>query len=243
MKRFKVPVIDSFGEQAILIRWEVGIQTEFLYELLRIKAFLTRSFQETEVLNTYDALLLKYASPIQDFKEEKGRILQRLREVPEEPIHQVTCHTLPVCYHPSLGWDLEEVSRRKAMHTQELIQKHTAPLYTVYFQGFLPGFLYLGGLDPALTVARKGKPRLKVDKGAVGLAEHQTGIYPQHSAGGWQIIGNCPVPLFSVDQNPPSAFSAGDKLKFTAVSLSEYQALKAAVRTRSFTWKSEPYFI
>lgn len=243
MKPFEVPAINRFGDCAILVQWKRGIQTEFLYDLLQIKALLMRHFQAAEVLNTYNALLLKYRAPIQDFKQKKNQILRCLKEVLEEPIRQVTCHTLPVCYHPSLGWDLEEVSEIKAMRMEELIEKHTAPVYTVYFQGFLPGFLYLGGLDPALTTPRKGKPRIKVDKGAVGLAENQTGIYPQHSAGGWQIIGNCPVPLFRAHQEPPSVFSAGDKLKFTAVSLSEYQEIKAAVQAGTFVGKSESYFL
>lgn len=243
MKSIEIPAIHQFGESAILLHWKVGIHTEFLYDLLRIKAFLTRNYQGVEALNTYDALLLKYAFPIQDFKQEKNYILKLLRDLPEEPIRQVTCHTLPVCYDPDLGWDLQEMSVIKEMDPEELIKKHTAPTYTIYFQGFLPGFLYLGGLDSALAVPRKRKPRLKVDKGAVGLAEHQTGIYPQQSAGGWQIIGNCPIPLFEADQEPPSVFSAGDKLKFTAVSLSEYQEIKATVQVGSFQWKSEPYFL
>jgi KipI family sensor histidine kinase inhibitor len=55
--------------------------------------------------------------------------------------------------------------------------------------GFRPHFPYLLGLDRSLTTPRLDSPRLKVPAGAVGIGGEQTGIYPETSPGGWNILG------------------------------------------------------
>src|SRR5690606_21098903 len=93
---------------------------------------------------------------------------------------------------------------------EEIISRHLSSIYTVYFIGFLPGFLYLGGLDKTLQIARKKSPRKRVEKGAVGIGENQTGIYPKDSPGGWQIIGNSPIEILDKNRLPPCPISPGD---------------------------------
>lgn len=134
----------------------------------------------------------------------------------------VTVWQLPVCYHPSLGFDLENFSKSVGLSIEKIIKIHSSESYQVYFIGFLPGFLYLGNLDEHLYLKRKAKPLLKVPKGAVGIGGNQTGIYPQESPGGWHIIGNCPVELFNVNKNPPAVFKAGDIIRFYRLSLKDF---------------------
>ena len=130
--------------------------------------------------------------------------------------------TLPICYDPEFGFDLHEVSKNLGFTIDELIEKHTTNTYTVYGIGFLPGFMYLGGLPPELIIERKKEPRIKVPKGSVGLAGRQTGIYPQDSPGGWNIIGNCPIPIFDVDKEEPCFVKVGDKIRFESITKAEY---------------------
>jgi len=108
------------------------------------------------------------------------------------------------------------------METKTLIQLHASQQYTVYGIGFLPGFMYLGGLPKDIEVPRRSSPRLQVAKGAVGIAGKQTGIYPQESPGGWNIIGNCPVDMFNVDRDKPCFVSVGDQIQFYSISKAEY---------------------
>jgi len=86
--------------------------------------------------------------------------------------------------------------------------------------------MYLGGVPKELEVARKPNPRPKVLKGSVGLAGKQTGIYPQDSPGGWNIIGKCPVSMFDVKKENPCFVSVGDKIKFKPISKAEYELHK-----------------
>jgi biotin-dependent carboxylase-like uncharacterized protein len=91
--------------------------------------------------------------------------------------------------------------------------------------GFTPGFPYLLGLDSVLAKPRKNSPRAHVPAGAVGIAGGQTGIYPFASPGGWNIIGQTPLRLFSQDSIPPTLLKAGDKVRFYEVSAVEFEQL------------------
>ena len=116
-----------------------------------------------------------------------------------------------------IGEDLSVISDLTNLSESQIIQIHTKPIYTVAMIGFLPGFPYLLGMDERLFVPRKKEPRLKVQKGSVGIAGYQTGIYPNESPGGWQIIGQTDLELFNTDPNKLSYFKLGDRIKFIAI--------------------------
>lgn len=241
--KYEKPTIQPLGKQAILLSWEENIDENLLYHLLQLKKHIQQYCTEVkvEVINTYNSLLVNYVSTINNIYDEIS-VLEKLMDSPQKDtalqFHQFT---LPVCYDQKFGLDLEELSKQNQLEISEIIQLHTQPNYTIFFTGFLPGFLYLGGLDKKLHISRKKSPRLKVEKGAVGIGEKQTGIYPQISAGGWQLIGNCPVTIFDVNQEKPSPFQAGDKLKFEAVNLEEYETIQQEIKQGTYQLKKEVY--
>lgn len=118
---------------------------------------------------------------------------------------------VPVVYD---GEDLAEVARLTGLSEAEVVRRHAATEYLVAFLGFAPGFPYLVGLDPALHVPRRVTPRTRVPAGSVGLAGAQTGVYPQPTPGGWQLIGRTDTVLFDVERDPPALLAAGDRLRF-----------------------------
>lgn len=120
---------------------------------------------------------------------------------------------VPVVYD---GADLPSVAALTGLSESEVVRRHTAPDYVVAFLGFAPGFPYLVGLDPSLHVPRRSSPRTSVPAGSVGLAGPQTGVYPQATPGGWQLIGRTSVALFDVTRDPPALLAAGDRLRFVA---------------------------
>lgn len=130
---------------------------------------------------------------------------------------------IPVLYGGAYGPDLETVAAHAGLSVQETIQRHAEPEYHVYMIGFLPGFPYLGGLDPKLACPRKATPRLRVEGGSVGIAGLQTGIYPEASPGGWNLIGRTPIRLFDADTL--SLLSAGDRVKFVPIDAETYRAI------------------
>jgi len=95
--------------------------------------------------------------------------------------------------------------------------------------GFLPGFVYLGKLDERLHHPRKADPELLVPAGSVAIGGEQTGIYPQQSPGGWNILGNTPINLLDKSKDIPCFAKPGDKVKFFQVSEDQYKLIEKEV--------------
>jgi inhibitor of KinA len=96
----------------------------------------------------------------------------------------------------------------------------------VYAIGFCPGFPYLGYLPSALSgVPRLETPRVRLERGSVGLTGRQTGIYTEPRPGGWNIIGRTPFELVNVaDGYFP--LRTGDRVQFTRIDEREFRRLE-----------------
>lgn len=130
--------------------------------------------------------------------------------------------SIPVCYDPSLGTDLDWVAAHLNLSMEAIIDLHTSIAYRVYMIGFIPGFPYMGTLPRALEVPRKQTPSMKIPAGSVAIAGKQTGIYPSEVPGGWQVIGRTPLKLFDLSQSACSFLNAGDLVTFKPITLEAY---------------------
>jgi KipI family sensor histidine kinase inhibitor len=135
-----------------------------------------------------------------------------------------------VAYGGEDGPDLAEVARFARLSADEVVDRHAATVYRVFMLGFLPGFPYLGSVDPRIAAPRRATPRVRIPAGSVGIAGRQTGIYPFESPGGWQIIGRTPLSLFDVDRPQPALCMPGDRVKFLPVR--DPRVFDAATRPR-----------
>ena len=118
---------------------------------------------------------------------------------------------IPVRY---TGPDLEAVANFAGCSTAEVVARHSQRTYRVYMLGFVPGFAYMGRVDPSIAAPRHRVPRERVPAGAVGIAGLQTGVYPVESPGGWQLIGHTSTVMFAADRDRPSLLSPGDLVRF-----------------------------
>jgi len=221
--------IRPFGEDAILIEWPPVVSESILYDILDFSESIRWDFKDYmnwELVPAYCSLTLIDRDNKIDFSKTKFELLECYKNRKAKKPAPRYLWKLPVCYDLEFGIDLEEVSKILSMSIEDVIKAHTHHIYTVYGIGFLPGFTYLGGLPKALETPRKAVPRLKVNKGSVGLAGKQTGIYPQDSPGGWNIIGNCPISLFNANLENPCFVSVGDQIQFYATNRAEYDLHK-----------------
>ena len=129
---------------------------------------------------------------------------------------------VPVVYGGEHGPDLLDVANHSGMSEDQVVGIHSGSTYRVFMIGFAPGFPYLGGMDARISCPRLTTPRVRIPAGSVGIAETQTGIYPNASAGGWRIIGRSPTKLFDVDKNPPSLLEPGAGVRFVPVDSAEF---------------------
>lgn len=140
-------------------------------------------------------------------------LLERVRVDAYDTRHVETReHEVDVVYD---GADLEHAADRLGLAPPELVARHAGRRYEVLVSGFLPGFAYLGPVDPSLELPRLPTPRRRVPAGSVALAGPLTGIYPFASPGGWNLVGRAiGVRLFDPSREPPRLFRIGDGVRF-----------------------------
>ena len=134
---------------------------------------------------------------------------------------------IPVHY---TGDDLAEVAQLLGITPEEVVRRHTGSEYTVAFTGFAPGFAYLSGGHPSFNVPRRSTPRTRIPAGAVGLAGTFSGVYPQASPGGWQIIGVTPSAMWDLAREVPALLQPGYRVKFVDVATLSIAAHAALTR-------------
>lgn len=149
---------------------------------------------------------------------EKPKRLKRT----EAPVVEI-----PVCYEGEFAPDLEDVARHARLTMPEVVALHSGTEYHVHCLGFSPGFPYLGGLPAELATPRRAHPRARVPAGAVGIGGDQTGIYPNASPGGWNLIGRSPVRLFDPASEPPALLRAGDTVRFVPITRAAFDSVSS----------------
>ena len=176
-----------------------------------------------ETVPAFVSLLVRYDPLLTDYGAVAGAIGALARRLPPPEPGAGRLVTIPVCYGGAYGPDLAFVAQHAGLTEAEVIRRHTGRDYRIYMLGFLPGFPYLGGLDPALCTPRLQNPRTEIPAGSVGIGGEQTGVYPVASPGGWQLIGRTPLKLFDPEQ--PPGYAAGDRIRFTAVTPEQFARL------------------
>lgn len=240
MSAFKLKY-SRYGASSILVEWPSVVDDNVLDDVISYKKSLqNNNIKEiVDIINTYNSILINYNNTIDDINS-KFLILKSIYNS-KVTISKSTFKLwkIPVCYDDEFAIDLTDLSNEKKLTKPEIIQCHSNEIYTVFFIGFLPGFLYLGGLDSRLHLERKSTPNLSIKKGSVAIGGRQTGIYPQDSPGGWHIIGNSPINFFNSKREQPCFAEAGDKLQFMSISKKEYYDILELVEAGVYQIESE----
>jgi KipI family sensor histidine kinase inhibitor len=135
---------------------------------------------------------------------------------------------IPVCYAGEMAPDLPEVARLTGLPEEAVARLHTGREYLVYMLGFQVGYPYMASLPPELRLPRLARPRLRTPRGAVAIAGELAGIYSIESPGGWRVIGNTPLPMWSLDWDPPTLLRPGDRVRFREVTPEAYAGMRRA---------------
>lgn len=217
-----------YGEKGILISWPQLIEDAILQDMVSVKKTIINVDKNEllDVTNGYNSLLLLYKEQF-NFDRKIAQLKQTITSRKHNKVSLgINTWIIPVCYHKSFAMDLADLAVLKGKTEEQLITLHSQPNYKVYCKGFLPGFMYLGGLDSQLYTPRKSVPRLRVPKNSVAIGGKQTGIYPCESPGGWHIIGRTPLTLFDVNSEQITPIIIGDTIRFKEISLDEYLAME-----------------
>ena len=229
-----------FGRSAILVEWPANISQDIIQDIISFERQVKEIDSILDTIIAYNSLLIRYQNPIVDKELTISQLKKKSAASSYLTKQDQFLWEIPVCYDASFGIDLEEIANKKKCSVTDIIRLHTETDYIVYFIGFQPGFLYLGGLHQNLHVPRKSNPRVRVDKGSVGIGGAQTGVYPQSSSGGWNIIGKSPLNFFNMKATNPCFAKPGDRIQFVAVGIHTFHEIEREVIKQEFIIKKRP---
>ena len=180
-----------------------------------------------ELVPTYCALLVQYDAMVYTYSDI-CRILDPILQesVTDSVIERVMIVEIPTVYGGEFGPDLGFVASYNHISEAEVVSIHSGTDYLVYMLGFIPGFTYLGGMDPRIATPRLSSPRTLIPAGSVGIAGEQTGTYPSDSPGGWQIIGRTPVTMYDMAKKQAALLQAGDYVRYVPINENEFHRIK-----------------
>jgi 5-oxoprolinase (ATP-hydrolysing) subunit B len=180
-----------------------------------------------ETVPTYRSLLVHYDPVATDFQSLEAALLDFAADLPQTP-RERRLWRIPVVYGGEFGIDLEATASRHGLSTAELIRRHSAPVYRVYMNGFLPGFAYLGGLDPGIATPRRESPRPWAPPGVIAIGGVQALVASIESPNGWHLLGRTPVRNFMLQRDPVFIIQPGDRVVFESIAAERWEALDRA---------------
>lgn len=228
MKKAKIL---TAGDSALLIEFEQKIAPEINAQITAFVHLLKEQHIEgvTDLIPAFASLLINYDPRVIGYKDLKARIEELLKIEVNEEAGDARVFEIPVCYGGEYGPDIANIAENAGISEQEVIDIHCSKDYLIYMLGFLPGFVYLGGLDERIHTPRLANPRISIPAGSVGIAASQTGIYPLNSPGGWQLLGMTPVKTYDPERETPILVEAGDYIRFVPVTEEEFLKIKKQV--------------
>ena len=208
-------VIENYNDDFLLIKSSEGLALSSFG-----KAIYERDFSFVrQVIVTEKEICLQLNAHF------KKRDIDQLKLLTEESKSFSEIYELPVYFNEN--WDWEEVTTVTGFSKNKIITDLTNQDFPVAMFGFLPGFIYLNGLDEKLHVPRKSVPAKYVEAGSIAIGGKYLGLYGLDSPGGWQVIGKMPVSLLQIPHLPPMKINLGDKIRLRSVTKEDFAQLAA----------------
>ena len=225
------PRILPCGDSAVTVEFGDAIDPDLNGLVLALDDILRRRAPPglLEIVPTYRSLTVQFDPTVMDYDALTGLIAREGEAL--EPRNAVGRRwRVPVVYGGRFGIDLDDVAAQHGLTASEVIDIHAGAVYRIYMIGFLPGFTYLGGLDPRIATSRRTQPRAKVPMGTVMIGSEQAGIAPVEMPAGWHLLGQTPVRSYMPERDPAFLFAAGDEIVFEPIDASHWDRLDEAAR-------------
>ena len=145
------------------------------------------------------------------------------------------------------GTDLDYAARINGFDSVSgLVDAIGSAPFIVTMLGFVPGLPFCYQLVPRerqIEVPKYVRPRTHTPERAFGYGGAFSVVYPVAGAGGYQLFGIAPAPVFDAGQTLPDFAERinfpqpGDILRYRPVDRAEYDATRAEVEAGTFTYR------
>jgi 5-oxoprolinase (ATP-hydrolysing) subunit B len=214
------------GDSAVVIEFGDKIDPGLNARVLSLDAAIQAAHIPgvVETVPTYRSLLIQIDPLVIDFDAFTAQAMDLAHRAPAQAKPGARW-SVPVVYGGEFGIDLEETAARHNMTARQLIDIHASAVYRVYAIGFMPGYTYLGGLDPRIHTPRRMDPRLMTPSGTISIGGIQALVAGAAMPSGWHLLGRTPVRTFAAGRNPPVLFQPGDEIVFQPTNASHWAEL------------------
>lgn len=216
------------GDSALVVEFEERIDPAVSARVLDLDRAIAAAKLPgvLETLPTYRTLLVRF-DPLAGDPAELEPAIATLAATARGDAKPGRLWRIPVAYGGALGEDLDDVARAKSMTTDEVVRLHSTVAYHVYMLGFVPGYVYLGGLDARLHISRRVNPRLKTPAGTISIGGQQAAVQSIEAPSGWHLLGRTPVRTFDMRREPPFLIQPGERVTFTPIDAAAFDRLAA----------------
>lgn len=215
------------------------------------------------------SLLVRFNPDALDHGELKRTVREIEREVKNAAVQELETRIIevPVWYNDPYTSETEQ-RFRKGYHQRpegsdldycaevngladagEFIRRHHETPWLVSMVGFVAGLPFLFQLTPRerqLEVPKYLSPRTDTPPLTVGIGGCFTAHYSVRGAGGYQMLGIAPAPIFDPEQKLADfadfmvLFRTGDIVKYRPVDEAEYRSIQAEVEAGTYRYKQAP---
>ena len=208
------PAISLLGTTALLFEAPGAGMTLPVQQRIWALAETTASWPEVrEAVPGMNNLMLAFERPPRDLAALAARLVDAWHATRPLPLAGRVVE-LPVVYGGAGGPHLADVVAHTGLSIDEIVERHSAPLYPVYALGSHPGYCYLGGMDERIATPRRRVPVVSIPGGAVSIGGAQTGVSASAGPSGWNTIGSTSMRFFDAAAEPPAALRPGDFIRF-----------------------------
>lgn len=259
------------GEDTVAIQFSEDMELERNFLAMAVSEGLRNRHHEAVIdicpLNT--SLLVRF-DPLKAHPNEMRRLLEEIEhEVAENvrPSISTRIIEIPVWYsdpythevgarfrdrhqRPDLT-DLEYAASECGYASEEeFIEAHSSAPWFAAGVGFVAGLPYLFQMVPRerqIQLPKYLRPRTETPGLTVGHGGCFTAIYAVPGAGGYQMFGISPAPIFDMEQrlaafaDSPVLFIPGDIVQFRRIEEPEYREILEEVEKGSFEHKILPF--
>lgn len=147
--------------------------------------------------------------------------------------------------------DLEYSARVNGYdHASEFINAITQAPFLVSMIGFVPGLPWcfqIVSREKQIEVPKYVRPRTYTPERTFGFGGAFAVIYPVQGAGGYQMYGIAPAPIYQKDQTLPDFKDTivfprqGDIFRYRSITREEYDHIRGEVEAGTFTYKKKDF--